>query len=277
MPIPVVEDMIIENIDQYLESKFDITIANRYKPIINPTPNPLSLTQDQVNNKLQKMGLTLQCQYSGRMEDRHKVKCLSPIGHEYEVALDYVQQSGKCSYCSNEHILLRIPIYEYTDRTYDYVRSYNSFEELKSANPTLNHQLLKNIIREERWLTAHEGKIYSILEPFNGKLDLFKPLSEVEKFIINILDIHYESMRTKITNSKLVYVIAVQVKSKNAYFGISATEFGRKLKQANSEKVLNRKTISKYLNTGKDYGGYIWITSSAPIHKNYTMTDIATL
>ena len=197
--------------------------------------------------------------------------------HKFSSSYVYVSSKGKCLYCCNERILDQLPIYEYTDRTYQFTQSYESLDALKKTKPELNHQLLRNIIREERWLTPHNGNIYSILEPHDGKLDLYKPLTNTELFVINILGIHFESMRNHISGSVLSYILALDESKKIAYFAKSATEMGRRLLQKNSSKSINRKTIPKFINSQNLYGGYKWINYGSPIYKDYTMIDVNTM
>lgn len=277
MPIPDFDDLIIPNLDEYLEDKFNITPIDRYKPIVEDKPNPLSLTTEVVNERLSKFGIKLIGEYSGKGETTHQFECLSPLNHKFESNYEYVSSKGRCSYCGNERILDQIPIYEYVDRTYEHIQTYTNFEELKKAKPDLNHKILRNIIREERWLTPHEGHVYSILEPFDNKLDLFKPLTPAESFVISVLGIHYESMRSRITGSVLNFVLALDENRKVAYFAKSAAEMSRHLTQLNSTKPLNRKTISKYLQSGLLYGGYKWINHGTTSYKDYQMIDATTL
>lgn len=277
MPIASFDELIIPNLDEHFEDKFSITPIDRYQPIIDSKPNPLSLTTEVVNGRLSKFGLKLIGEYSGKCEDVHQFECMSPLNHKFSSSYDYVFSKGRCLYCCNERILDQVPIYEYKDRTYEFVRAYESFDELKKVKPDLNHQILRNIIREERWLTSHHDYVYSILEPSDNKLDLFKSLTKAELFIINMLGIHFESMRNHTVGSVLNYIIAVNESKHVAYFAKSATEMGRYLTQIKSNKAINRKTISKYLNVDDLYGGYKWVNRGSPSYKDYTMIDVTTL
>ncbi len=277
MPVSSFDDLIIPNLDEYFEEKFNVKSIDRYQPIIDSKPSPFSLTTEIVNQRLSKFGLTLVGEYSGKCEDVHQFECMSPLNHKFSSSYDYVYSKGKCLYCCNERILDQVPIYEYKDRTYEFIRAYESFDELKKDKPDLNHQLLRNIIREERWLTPHNDYVYSILEPNDNKLDLFKSLTKSELFIINMLGIHFESMRNHTVGSVLNYIIAVNESKKIAYFGKSATEMGRHLMQLKSNKPINRKTIAKYINSEDLYGGYRWINRGTPLYKDYTMVDVTTL
>lgn len=277
MPISNFDELIIPNLDEYFEEKFGITPIDRYSPIIDAKPSPFSLSTEVVNERLSKFGLRMIDEYSGKSEDMHQFECCSPLKHRFESSYEYVSSKGRCSYCGNERILDQIPIYEYVDRTYAYVNTYSSFDELKKAKPDLNHKILRNIIREKRWLTAHEGHIYSILAPHNDKLDLNKPLTDAESFIIRVLGIEYEPMKTRIVDSVLSYVIALNEDQKIAYFAKSATEISRHLTQLNSTKPLNRKTIAKYIQNGNKYGGYKWINHDSNIYDDYRMIDVKTI
>lgn len=277
MPIPAFDDLIIPNLDEYFEDKFQITPIDRYKPVIDPKPSPFSLTTEVVNERLSKFGVKLIGEYSGKGEDLNQFECTSPLNHKFESNYEYVSSKGRCLYCCHDRILDQIPIYEYTDRTYEYVQTHASFDELKEVKPDLNHKILRDIIRGERWLTAHEGSVYSILEPFDNKLDLYKPLTDAERFIINLLGIHFESMRAQTTDSVLSYVLALNEKQKIAYFAKGASEMGRYLKQLYSTKAINRKTIPKYIQNGRLYGGYKWVKHGSTSYRDYTMIDVTTI
>ncbi len=277
MPAIDFESLIIPNLDEYFEERFNITPIDRYVPIIDPQSSPFSLTTEQVNDRLNKFGIKLIGEYSGKCEESHWFECSSPLNHKFESSFEYINSTKHCSYCGNERILDRICIHEYTDRTYDYVKTYTTFDELKKAKPDLNHQLLRNIIREKRWLTPHEGHIYSILSPYDNKLSLTKPLTAAELFIIDVLRIDFKSMYDRISNSVLNYIIALDKDNKIAYFGKSATKMSYKLKQLNSNKRFNRKTITKRIVDGALYGGYKWIKHDSNVYQDYTMVDVDSL
>ena len=132
----------------------------------------------------------------------------------------------------------------------NYVESYADFEEFKQNNPELNHQLWKNIVREQRWLTPMHGNIFSILSPVDNKLILAKPLSDYELYIINVLHIDYSLMINQTTaNSN---ILAIDDATKTYYSEKSATQLAMRL-------GLNRKTIAKYINSNKKYNGFIFI------------------
>lgn len=86
-----------------------------------------------------------------------------------------------------------------------------------------------------------------------------------------------EQIPTRISNSVLNYIIALDKGNKIAYFGKSATEMGRNLKQLNSNKKINRKTITKRIADGVLYGGYKWIKHDSNVYQNYTMIDVTIL
>ncbi len=271
------DDIIIPNMDDYIEDKFDITQADRYTPDTDTSSSPLAYTTESVNAKLAGIGLKLIGEYPGSVNSTINVECLSVLKHRYETTYEYTSSVGRCSYCGKHKILDKVQIYEYTDRTYTYVNTYESFDALKEAKPDLNHQILKNIIREQRWLTAHEGHVYSILAPYDNKLDLHKPLTEVESYIIEILGIHYASMKARICQTVLSYCLAIDDSSKTVYAAKSFTEMARHLCQKGTNTPLNRKTISKYLNSAELYGGYRYVMSGSNEYKDYQVIDVKTL
>lgn len=271
------DDIIISNMDDYIEDKFEITRADRYVPNTDSKPSPLSLTTDTVCYKLAGMGLKLIGEYPGSETATIEIQCSSPLKHRFESSYGYLRGLPRCPYCGKDRILDKVPIYEYTDRDYNYVNTYESFDALKEAKPELNHQLLKNIIREQRWLTAHEGHVYSILAPYENTLDLNKPLTDAELFMIDIIGINYAIMRARICQSVLRYCLAIDDQDKIVYTAKSYTEMARHLRQKDKTSVLNRKTISKYLNSAELYGGYRYVISGAREYRDYRVIDVTTL
>ncbi len=271
------DDIVIDNMDDYIEDKFKITRADRYVPKADSKPSPLAFTTDTVNCKLAGMGLKLTGEYPGSETATIEVQCSSPLKHRFESSYGYLRSLPRCPYCSKDRILDKVPIYEYTDRDYNHVNTYESFDALKEAKPELNHQLLKNIIREQRWLTAHEGHVYSILAPHENKLDLNKPLTDAELFMIEIMGINYANMKARICQSVLSYCLAIDDQDKIVYTAKSYTEMARHLRQKGKTSVLNRKTISKYLNSADLYGGYRYVMSGSNEYRDYRVIDVKTL
>ncbi len=205
------------------------------------------LTNEEVNKRLGELGLTLVGDYSGNKEAPVNVKCKSVLGHEYSATLEHLLEVKKgCSLCGKQRILEDVRIYAY-DNDLQFIEEFKNFAEFKEKCPGLNHQLWKNIVREERWLTPMDGKIYSILSPLEGKLVIAKSLSEYEAFIINVLQIDYSLMisRTIDTSS----VLAIDDSTRSYYVDKSMTQLATRL-------GLNRKTIAKHLNSSKQYNGF---------------------
>ncbi len=263
MAITPFEDMVIEDLDLYIEENFDIKPIDRYVPVIETKAHPLSLTTETVNERLAPYGIRLKGEYNGRGDVHNTFECMSVLKHTIRNSYEEIWDNRErgCVYCHKTRLLDQIPIYKYDASSYEYVGEYATFDELKNAEPTLNHQLLRNIIREERWLTPHEGHIYSILSPYEGKLDLMKPLTEAETFIIAQLNINYNAMRDRLMELAFNFILAIDQKSGKVYSGVSATQFSKKLTYAGSDKRINRKTVAKYLDGEKLYAGYIWMRS----------------
>lgn len=273
-----IEKIIIHNVDLYIENKFNIKEYERYVPILEDKTSPLSLTTEKVNSCLLNNNLQLVGEYNGKSDARQMFKCLSVLNHVFENTYDEVRNSN-CKLCGKQRILDDIPIYEYADNTFNFVREYKNFNELKKVKPNLNFQLLRNIIREKRWFTAHENYIYTILSPdTNNKFNVEKHLSENEKYILSILEIDInEIIRIRNENRNCEFVLALDTENKICYYAKSMTMIGNHLKQKNSTKLLNRKTISKKINTNNKYGGYLFITSNEIIYEDYNSVDVLTL
>ena len=52
---------------------------------------------------------------------------------------------------------------------------------------------------------------------------------------------------------------------------------GCNLKQLNSNKKINRKTITKRIADDVLYGGYKWIKHNSNVYQDYTMVDVDSL
>jgi len=149
------------------------------------------------------------------------------------------------------------------------------FNDIKLKLPDINHQIIKNIIREKRWLTPVNGYIYSILEPDNNKLNLEKVLSAYEQSILDILEINYESLKTKLVKQHFQYIYAIDNEDCQIYYSTSITKFGTVLYSKDKHKLVNRKTIKKKLDTDTNYAGYIWYSNiDLDNYKNYTITNL---
>ncbi len=264
MPIAPFEDIVIKDLDLYIEENFGIKPIDRYVPAIETKAHPLSLTTEIVNERLAPYGIRLKEEYNGRCDIHNVFECMSVLKHTIRNSYEEIWDGRErgCVYCHKTRLLDQITIYKYDASSYEYVSKYATFDDLKNAEPTLNHQLLRNIIREERWLTPHEGHIYSILSPYEGKLDLMKPLTDAEMFVVEKLNINYTIMRDRLMQLAFNFILAIDQTSGKVYSGSSATQFSKKLTYVGSNKLINRKTIAKYLNTKKLYAGYIWMRSN---------------
>lgn len=271
------EDLAIGNIDRYLAKKFNI---DTYVPEVVIELNPRCLTNEQINERLRPHGLRMINDYTGKVDMKQTFACSSVLKHRFEVSLDHMFANidRGCPYCRKFQILDQIPIYVYADRTYEFICKYDTWADMKAGEGADQCQILRNIIREERWLTAHDDKIYSILSPNDElKLSLEKKLTEAEAFIISVLEINYDQMKTHILGNNMRYIIAIDEKNDVAYCGVSATEIGAKLKQVGSNKPINRKTITKYIGAAKRYGGYKWIRSSQISYNGKQCVDVSSL
>lgn len=227
-------------------------------------PNRSKLTNEDIEDKLNNK-YRLLSQYNGNCDEELEFECKSIFKHKFKMS--YLHALRKidrgCYYCTKHGILDKINIYEY-DINFNYIKTYNGFDELKTVN--LNYQLLKNIIREQRWLTSNNKKIYSILEPDNNKLNINKELNKYEILILNILDISIDNIILKYQSTESNIIYAIDNENYKIYTADNYTLFSKKLYYHNSTvKKINRKTIIKYINTDKIYGGYLWYNNKSNI------------
>jgi hypothetical protein len=132
-------------------------------------------------------------------------------------------------------------------------------------------KIIKNIVREQRWLTPVGNIVYSILSPDEkNKLNLNKVLTPYETFIIQTLEINYNMMKQRIFKTKFNFIISLDEKNGKAYVSDSMTQLSLKLTYVGTvDKKLNRKTIAKYVDSEKVYAGYIFRSCSICMIEDY--------
>ena len=262
-----IDDYVIENLNEYMKNKFEITpdTSNAKDELYVDQENKSKLTNTNINETLKPYNIQLLDEYKGNSSDVYTFECMSIFKHKINITYDHMMRTKEngCSFCRKHGILDQADIYVY-HANLDYTNiHYAGFDELKVNEPNINHQLLRNIIREERWLTTHENKIYSILSPDDKhKLNLKKKLTEKEDLLIKILDINYVLLSSRLTEKHDNYIVAIDHKYNKIYYSNSATIMDQKLKYVDGIKKINRKTISKYLDSENEYGGYIWKRST---------------
>ena len=246
------EDIKILNIQNHINEKYKTEINTNTKSKLNNT---------NINTNLEYKGVKMISQYNGHYEETMEFECLSVYKHRFTMTYSHMQSKKEkaCYYCSKHGILERINIYSY-DTEYNFHKKYNSFNDIKLEYPNINYQLIKNNIREKRWLCNVDGYIYSILEPVDNRLNLNKVLTPYEQSTINILEINYKAMKNKLLNSNLSYIYAIDNEDMKIYYSASITEMSRSMYSKENNKLVNRKTIKRYINTDKQYAGYLWIS-----------------
>jgi len=262
-----IEDIKISNIQEYVNEKYKTDIITNTRSKLNDT---------NINYNLEYKGVKMISKYNGSYEEEMEFECLSIYKHKFKMTYAHMQykKENVCYYCSKHGILDGINIYSY-DTDYNFYKKYNVFNDIKVELPDINHQLIKNNIRKKRWLCNVDGHIYSILEPLDNKLDLNKELTTYEQSIIDILEINYESMKKKLLDSNMSFIYAIDDEDLKIYQSTKITEMGRVMYSKENNKLVNRKTIKKYINVNKKYAGYLWVTDINL--DNYTKYEIIKL
>lgn len=260
------DDIKINNIQEYVNSKFsNIIVDTRSK-----------LNNENINKNLESRGVKLISNYNGHYEEELEFECLSPFKHKFKMTFAHMQskKENACYYCSKYGILDGINIYAY-NKNFTFYKKYKTFNDIKFELPDINHQLIKNNIREKRWFCNVNDYIYSILEPDNNKLNLEKNLNIYEKNIINILNINYETMKNKLLNNNSSFIYAIDDVDNKIYCSKKITEMSRLIYNKDNNKLVNRKTIKKYINVNNIYAGYLWATNiQIDNYKNYELINI---
>ena len=268
-----VNELAIQDTTNYIKEKFNI--EPEYTSPYTFESNKSTLTTESINETLKNCNVKLVGEYCGSTSSKSIFECLSIFKHQFTITYDHLlrKETRGCYYCTKHGILDKILIYVY-DNKYNYLYKYDEFEQLEKAEPEVDHKLIRNGIREKRWLAIRDDKYYSILAPDNNnQLNLHKELTNIEFEIIRILDIDYQEMI-----SDKVFIIATDNINKKIYYGESMTLIGTKLTYVNGTKLINRKTISKHLNKNTIYGGYIWTTfNTIPINVEYRIINVLDL
>lgn len=246
-------DIKIIDIQEHINNKYNIDIPINTRSKLNNT---------NINENLESKGVKMISKYNGNYEEEMEFECLSIFKHQFKMTYAHMQykKENVCYFCSKHGILDDVKLYAY-NKDLTFYQKYNTFNEIKINLPNINHQLIKNNIREKRWLCNVNDHIYSILEPVDNKLDLNKNLTIYETNIINILNIDYDAMKNKLLNVNSSYIYAIDEINKKIYYSTKITELGRNIFSMDNNKLVNRKTIKKYLNINKKYAGYIWTTN----------------
>ena len=261
------DEIKIDNFEEYIKDEFDDNYESRSELTIRlygDSENKSKLTNIIINEKLNPFGLEIVNEYTGNCIEQQTFKCDSIFNHVFKVTWDHIneEKSKGCPMCRKHNILEGIKIYEYKKLDYSFTNEYKSFEELKKSKSNINHQLIRNNIREQRWLCSIGEFIYSILAPDeNSKLNLKKELNVIELKIIEILEIDYNHMSEKLLLNYASFIYAIDNTNKIIYKGTNATIISKQLKYVNKPNFVNRKTIPKYVNKPtKQYAGYYWTT-----------------
>ena len=149
------EDIKIDNIQEHVNKKYSDNII----------PNTRSkLNNQNINENLESRGIKMISNYNGNYEEEMEFECLSPFQHKFKMTYSHMvsKKTRACYYCTKEGILDYVKFYTY-DKEYNFIKCYESFNEIKSELQDINYQLIKNNIREKRWLCNINGYIFSIL------------------------------------------------------------------------------------------------------------------
>lgn len=280
----LINDILYKEAESMLEKKYEPPVERIRK--INEAKH---LSTETINEKFKEVNMCLLEEYTGNCEDQQTWGCLNILKHSFRASYSHAKWKyldgnnkkglvGKkgCPYCSKQQILDKIKWYSYKNNTWEFIQSFESFEDLKEKEKNNldtddKVKIIKNIVREERWLTPVGDVVYSILSPDeSGKLNLNKVLTEYETFIIQTMEINYNLMKQRIFKSKFNLIISIDEQGKKAYVSDSMTQLSLKLTYVGTaDKKLNRKTIAKYVDSEKNYAGYIFRSCDNSLIEKY--------
>lgn len=283
---------VVDDFDKIVKDA-NLNADIEYKEYKTPASNQIIkinnskfLNSEIINDAFKEVNICLESEYTGKIEDAQQWKCLNILNHSfsstYENAREeYLNNKKGCPFCRKHQILDKINWYVYEDNSYNFISKYESFDEIKKyicqilpeEESNSKIKIIKNIIREERWLTPVNNMIFSILSPIEidsiKKLDLNKTLNKQEQFIINTLGINYKLMKQSIFKTKFNFIMAIDNKNLKCYVSNSMTKLSNNLTYIDSDKRLNRKTVSKYLDSEHIYAGYLFISCDNNLIETY--------
>lgn len=67
-------------------------------------------------------------------------------------------------------------------------------------------------------------------------------------------------MKKKLLESNMSYIYAIDDTDMKLYQSTKITKMGRSIYSKKDNKLVNRKTIKRYININKKYAGYLWCT-----------------
>ena len=258
-------DIKINNLNKYLCEKFDIIEENKLDKVYENSENKSKLNKDNINKDFISYDIKMINKYGGNSGNPEEFECLTIFKHKSIMTLDHmrrkIQKNGyACSYCTKHGILDQTPIYSYNKDTCIFIKQYKDFKEIKIENPDINFKLIKNNIREKRWLCSVENNIYSILSPDNeNKLNLNKELTDMEKKVIKILEIDYTILKSKLKQQYFSFIYIIDNENKEILkSNKTIAEISRNIKYKDGSKPLFSKSITKHIKDGKPYAGYYW-------------------
>jgi hypothetical protein len=264
----------IEEIEREAYKSAEIDRHKKYTPPVVDKIKKINeakhLSTEIINEKFKNVNLFLQKEYTGNCEEKQVWSCMNILNHTFECAYshakrEYLDNNKGCPYCRKQQVLDKVKWYSYDAKTLEFIDEFDSWEDLKEKEKNVldtddKVKIIKNIVREQRWLTPVEDIVYSILSPDEkNKLNLNKVLTPYETFIIQILEINYNMMKQRIFKTKFNFIISIDEKNGKAYVSDSMTQLSLKLTYVGTiDKKLNRKTIAKYVDCEKVYAGYIF-------------------
>ncbi len=139
--------------------------------------------KDELNAILENANVNL-ISYGNTNNKLCEFECKTPLKHKMFIKWDNFKIRQYCNKCKT--IKCNIPFYQY-DMNDLYINKYADINDFKITNSNWNTESIKKCL-------FNNGKYsynykWSILEPVNNKLDTTKPLTAVENYIINILNL----------------------------------------------------------------------------------------
>lgn len=278
----------IEEIEQEAYKSAEIDSHKKYTPPVIDKIKKINeakyLDTKIINEKFKEVNLCLLEEYTGNCEETQIWGCMNILNHNFKCSYshakrEYLDNKKGCPYCRKQQVLDKVKWYSYEDKTLEFINEFDSWEDLKEKEKNVldtddKVKIIKNIVREQRWLTPVGNIVYSILSPDEkNKLNLNKVLTPYETFIIQILEINYNMMKQRIFKTKFNFIIAIMsIDKKNgkSYVSDSMTQLSLKLTYVGTiDKKLNRKTIAKYVDCEKVYAGYIFRSCDTSMIEEY--------
>lgn len=174
----------VESHPVFEQNPYDLLTRNRWCRYC--APNASDETKHQI--KLDEGNMEFVEPYKSPSDTIQVLRCKTAFQHIVHISWDNYNIRTYFNKCRT--LMNYIPIYQY-NKDGTFVKKYNDVEDLRSENPTMNVDMIKNVIKKKKKYNSASGYKWSILAPVDNKLNEKKEFTEIEKEIIKLVGIAF--------------------------------------------------------------------------------------